>query len=360
MSAKTQLHQRDYQKFNPFRTPGWRFDRVLKLCDPYPASRRCSARDDRYVRAARAFTLKYRQCEDDQDRYRLFRENPGLYYAFEINQRAEEEPEAALIVQARLLARQKADEIAGLLGTLPEAVEWYEALFFHVTDRLDRRDWVATQVILPAVMRSHANLSGAGAGEGFAENVRRAARGIVHEVTPFAAPFMDVTLKLFAYYGGPFALEALITGFESGAPVASPEALPSWFQTNWKNVIKRRALQAALQFEFNRYNFVDLFHVNAKILEIETSEAAQGQNRTTIEANIKTMLDDIPWAVGDAGADVVSGTELAMYDDSNVELRDDELQRVSAGDAPEGLRDVIPLQLPPPRPRKAAPPGPDF
>jgi len=144
----------DYQKYNFFRTPDWRWERVLKLVDrPGDIPGRCSRRDDHIVRAARAFIAKRRN-GDEMSIERLKYDNPGLFYAYEFHQRAQEDPDAAMYIQARILARQTPEAIADIMGVLPDSVQWYCDLFFDVIPHLDKRDWITKQVIAPALVRT--------------------------------------------------------------------------------------------------------------------------------------------------------------------------------------------------------------
>ena len=70
--------------------------------------------------------------------------------------------------------------------------------------------------------------------------------GILLSSREIARPFLDATLKLFPYFGGKYAVDIMITGFQAGNPVQSPEMLGQWFEQNWAQTIKRRSNQAAL------------------------------------------------------------------------------------------------------------------
>jgi hypothetical protein len=54
-------------------------------------------------------------------------------------------------VQARLLARQSPCEIARLTSFEPAVIETFEAIFFEVRDHLGAKDWIANQVLWPAL-----------------------------------------------------------------------------------------------------------------------------------------------------------------------------------------------------------------
>lgn len=329
----------DYQRFNVFRRPDWRLERVLKIIDRLPNPGRCTSRDDNYVKQARNFLLRWRAKGSEEEREELFWENPGLFYAYQIHERAEDEPEPAMFIQARLLARQGHKEIAECISTCPETIDWYEKLFFNVSDRLQNRDWITKHVLLPSIMKNHGVMP-AKADDG--------------EVLPFkdstvAKPFLDASLKMFAYFGGQYIVDIMITGFQQGKPLVSPDEMSAWFDHHWSMTIRRRSHQAALQFEVNKYNVMELFAVHTQIMALEKSEESQEQQRTATERHIKAMLDDLPFAVGDDGEKMARGTVLGYHDTQAAELRDDELLRAQHGE--KVAQDVL-ESLPPPRKQK--------
>ncbi|MFO0822827.1 MAG: hypothetical protein U0792_06865 [Gemmataceae bacterium] len=69
---------------------------------------------------------------------------PELHRAHELH---EQGGKLRAELQARILARQPVEDIAGCLGLSVGVVVWFEALFFQVLDRLRYRDWVVLRVI---------------------------------------------------------------------------------------------------------------------------------------------------------------------------------------------------------------------
>lgn len=332
----------DFQKYNAFRRPSWRWERVLQLCDRYPTPGRCSRRDDDFVRKARNFLLRWKGAKFDRVREELFQEEPGLFYAHDIYEKSHDDPEPRAFLEARLVARQDKSTIADAIGTSEDAVVWFEALYFNVLDRLNNRDWITKHVLMPAIRSG--NVFG---------NMSNSVASIFRDST-VAQPFMDGTLKLFAYFGGTHMVDMLIAGVQSGKPLASPDDLATWVDSHWSATIRKRSLQASATFEVNKYNVMELFAVHTKIMEIEKSDESQEAQRTTIERHIKAMIDDLPWAVGDQGAQALNGTALGEFDTMAAELRDDEILQVSAGEVPAGLVDeLFPMKLPEPRKRKS-------
>jgi hypothetical protein len=339
MSADMKLYA-DYQRYNFFRRPEWRWDRVLGLCDRYPNPGRCTKRDDDFIRKARNFLLRRR--DDPDKREQLWFEYPGLSYAYDMRQKSAESPEGAMFIEARLLAGQSYADIAASMSTLPDTVRWYEALYFNVLPHLRARDWITKAVLLPAILK----YNGA-----FAAKDSSAALPFRDSVV--ARPFLDASLKLFAYFGGPQLVDVMLAGFQAGKPLSSQDNMANWFDQNWSMTLRRRSSQAALQFEINKYNVTELFAVHSRIIEVERSAENQDQVRSDTERHIKAMVDEIPWAFGADAKKSRAGTVLGRLEDMPGELRDEEMLKVASGETVPGLADNFPARLPPPRKKQA-------
>lgn len=330
-----------FQQFNVFRRPSWRYDRVVSL---QADGRRCSRRDDQMIKIAKTFFDRWQRAAAQDRESLLFEENPGLWYAVDIHTKSIDEPEPAMFIQARLLAGQSIAHIAHAMGTIPETIEWYEALFFHVTDRLHNRDWITKHVLLPSVFSHTGNLLGQRSRTGGAllselDSIKRGA---------IAEPFLDASLKFFAYFGGTHLIDVMINGFQAGKPLNSQDDMAAWFDENWSMCVRRRSCQAILRVEVNRYNVMELFAIHTRIMELDRAADTDDSKRTAHERHVKALMDQIPWTVGEDGRDILRGTKLGERDEGAVELRDDEVQLLAAGyDVP--IDEKFPKQLPPPR-----------
>lgn len=335
----------DYQKFNFFRTPAWRWDRIVELVDRDDGVMgRCTKRDDEFVRAGRSFYGRWRN-GDAEMRQKLLWENPGLFYAYDFHQKLTEDPDAVMYIQARLLARQTYDEIAEIMGVLPSAVEWFARLYFDVTDNLERRDWITKQILIPAMMRS--TLAPVQTDPGHPS---------IYKDSTVAKPFMDGSLKMFAYFGGKHLVDVLISGMQAGRPMASQDDLAGWLDTNITNTLRRRTAQAAHLFEINKYNVMELFAVHTRIVEISQSDESKEQTKSIQERHIKAMMDEVPWAVGGEGSKMYK-THMGLLghlDDMAGELRTDEVLRIASGQTLPDVGSDFPRQLPAPRRDKKA------
>jgi len=109
-------------KLRAIRLPDGRRSRVQAILqgrDGRPG--RCSRHDDKFVKEAKCFLLQWRN-DDETIRRKLTFQNPGLRYAYEFHQRIIEDPENAMYIEARLLARQTPEQIAGIMGMIPDAI----------------------------------------------------------------------------------------------------------------------------------------------------------------------------------------------------------------------------------------------
>jgi hypothetical protein len=336
-------------KLNPSRRPEWRFDRVLQMVDRIIGNpRRCTKSDDLYVKGLRNFILRYRAAQDQPDQEILCLENPGLFWAFQLHEAKQDSVDGkAILVEARLLAGQSDEDIAAELGTVPEVAEWYEALFFNVRDRLDNHDWVVNEVLYPAFNRS---LEATMAREETKPTDQR------RMVSTFAEPSNDATLKFFAYFGGPYVLDFVVSRFRRGRMAQSPDEVASYFGEHFKDQIYHQSAAAATTFEINCDNVTALFGVHCRIMEIAKSNDSLENQQSAIHRAVGGMLKEIVFSTGDAGAKRVKGTPIEPYDNLPAELRDSELLQVACGKRPSSVEGIEKLTLPPPH-KKEEPGG---
>ncbi len=334
-------HTNSFNTFNPFLRPDWRYNRVLEMVDRIDTMPgRCTQQDDVYVKGFWNFILRYRHSDDRRARDTLLAENPGLYWAFEIYQRKQDGHDSkATLIEARILASQSDAEIADKLATIPEVVEWYEASFFNVRDRLAKHDWIMDEVLYPAMNRS---LEASIAKEQMHKDPRRTA-------STLANPSHDATLKFFAYFGGPFAVDQFISGFQRGQRALSANEVARYFDDQFKNQIRRRSAMAATTFELTQDNVMKIFKVHGQLMQGEKSDDSLESKQDVLHRLVDALLKEFKFGVGKAGADLVAGTPVEPFDKGAAELRDDELLEMAAGGHPSTIEGIEPLTMPPPR-----------
>jgi len=125
----------------PARPVDWRWERAgLLLTLGLRGSRR---RDDGPTCEARRFRAALGRCRDEGGR-RLAARMPAVAGASAISTGP---PPLRWAVEAWLLAGEPPATIASKMGMAVEAVAWYEALFFNVSDRLGSRGYIAHAAI---------------------------------------------------------------------------------------------------------------------------------------------------------------------------------------------------------------------
>jgi len=315
---------------SPFRPPDWRFLRVRELTnstDPLP----CRRDDDRWVRRYKAYRVRLASALFESDSSaikKVIREFSDCHIATQLRN-AGASSASPKIIEARILAQEPFSEIASKHGTTSRAIECYEAIFFNVTDRIGARDWITTQVLVPALTR-----------QTIKNNV---------EIIKAGEPILDGTMKLFGYFCGPIAVDILATGIAGFQKCRTSEEFFEWFDTHWKNSIRRRSTQAVQHFEVNNFNATELFALHARIIELEQSPGIQQKAKGELERRVKTMLDLIPWSPATRNHSDYKPGRIANYSNLAAELNDEEYYAAAAGNKLEADEEIMSLTVPPPR-----------
>jgi hypothetical protein len=170
----------DYQELynrpgNIFRPVDWRWLRAAFLVDEGgPLS---PGHDDGPVQEAVRYLRAWRACRAEEELQRLAGDMPDLYGPHQLHlARSIQTWEA----QARLLTEEPFETIASKCGSHPRVIETFHSTFFHVRDRRHVEGYVLFEVIGP---KAHSGLTEAD---------------------------VDVILKMYAYSGGPAALDAVL------------------------------------------------------------------------------------------------------------------------------------------------------
>lgn len=309
------------------------------MVDQQPFPGRSSRKDDTYIKKLRNFMLRYR-AGNKAAREKLAYENLALYFAYQIYERRDDvNYHTALHIESRILSRQSDAEIAAEVCTQPGVVHWYEKLFFHVRDRLNAHDWIVDQVLWPAFDRASYTITDTG-GEAVVIN------------RPIAEPHFDCTTKFFAYFGGPFLLDHMLTGFTRGATATSREDVSSWYENQYQNRIAQRATQAIQTFALTKFDVIKLFEIHNQLISIRKNANNKEDNKSFLTKAIMAMVGGMQWGVGREGAKLVKGTVIEKFDDGAAELRDEEMMLLGVGEHPSSVEGVELLCLPEPGTRE--------
>ena len=322
----------DVRLYDPFLRPDWRFERVLRLVSRVPTPGRTTKRDDSHIKDARSFMLRWNRGEEWREN--LLDENPGLYYAHSIFANLHMDPEVKFMLEARLLASQPVEEIADRLKTLPETVSWYEKLFFNVSPFLRHHDWIVKHVLLPSSDRFVEH-----------EDDDNDAAPVPQGTPLVVRPHLDMTLKFFAYFGGPILCDFMISGFRRGNAVQNADEISGWLDDQWRATLQRRSAQSAGVFEVNRYNVMELFATHARIIELQKGEESGEERRSSFTRHVSTMLSQLPWTVGRRGAEQYAGSTMGDLDNAAAEINDEELILIGGGEIPDSVKEVDSLTI---------------
>lgn len=285
---------------------------------------RCKRYDDSWVQGYRSYLFKWNK--GGSKRQELLYENPGLYYAHNMFISRLNDPEMSLVVEARLLAGMSYEQIAEENKTMPETIQWYEKVFFNVKDFLRHHDWILRNVLIPASDRFVEP-----------ENEQDGDRRPRFEIKPH----FDMTLKFFAYYGGPVLCDFMLSGFKRGNKVAKLDDVEDWLDNHWANQIRRKSAQAAGQFRVNSFNVMELFMTHGKLIEIQQRVDNKEARHNEFEKHVNAMLTELPWNVGDESEKLYADTPLGRYDKQAAELDSSEIMSVGAGREPDTATDVV-------------------
>jgi hypothetical protein len=260
MSRRTyDLEMRQLQEVNPFRPLDWRF---LRVADLVTARKSPSRWDDRWIREyARFYELAAQpNVRADQRPLDAF---PYMYEAF----RLRHDLDLRAIVEAFILAGETDEQIAQRYGFHPESVGWYEAMYFHVRDRLESVTWVLKSI--GGILGSRPPL---------------AADGVLTREQ------IRLTWKVFGYYGGPSILEAVLGVLSPGAK--QPQQIDAWIDQKGTDAIKVRSAIAAYWLESSPANALKLLRLARRLSQ--TSREAVPDN-TKFAKNISAFLDGTRW-----------------------------------------------------------------
>lgn len=289
---------------DPLREPAWRYERVLYLTPPQKARKRLSKQDDDYVRRFRRLLV----ANNHSDLNRAIIADPDMYCAWRIHDNRDHILRS--YIDARLLARQDDLDIASRCSTSPGAIDCYEKMFFNVRDRLDSSDWVMNLI------------------HGFHGN-----RGILSATESLSDT--DRTLRFFAYYGGIFILEALISQWYSLNIPVSFEQMDKFLDEQFARTLKFKSSVAAQWFEANQLNVMQLFDIHCRLMEviakIEGNNSADGIGESNAK-KIQVMLKHANYLF--APSEIAADQQKYLPGSSNLHLeyREEELVAGYAGE----------------------------
>lgn len=303
---------------SPFRPVDWRWERALLL----RRSNRLPHRqhDDTYIAQALRFVTERERVVDDWTLAGFAARWPHLYDAHQLRHFPEQSRRSEL--EAWLLTATPVADIAARIGLSVDMVRWYEALFFHVTDRLLDQSWVAHHVLGDA-------LHSGGLGE-----------------TNYS-----LLWKFMAYKGGPFVLEAFTGLLSNPTRPTSPDGLRPFYTAQGRAAFDKKGFIAALTLRCNDpFSKLQLGELWARFQEIERAAQSGSASDEAMKDHIAGGLRALAWGVGTAGraaGHVPALGTAAAHDRMAAEPRAAEQLSLRAGDPTPALAAVADLKFPP-------------
>ena len=218
------------------------------------------------IRIYRDILLELKAARHDEDALdQVVHDYPEICHAHALHYSADAEPRQFL--EARLLTTESLDLIAKRMGTSTKAIEYYEALFFNVRDRLDCDDWIRS------VIRGNVQKAEGHAGSGRPSQQR------------------GYVLRLFAYYGGPLVLDAVIQGFSQAKMPTGVNGVAPWFEDVLGQLVRTSSAAAAATISIDRRNIMPL--VKMALKHGTAVESGDETAANDLHNRLTTMLESI-------------------------------------------------------------------
>jgi hypothetical protein len=296
---------------DPVRSPRWRFERIQRLLSRQQQPER--SRDDKWVIEACRFLRRWEQLGRDRNgrviqnqqdalyaRQSLYTQNPGLFAAYAM---VLANPDRQILeIEARILARETDQAIAGEVSTAPATIDWYEKLFFNVRDRLTNRGYIVNRIISTEIAASWDDLG------------------------------LEISSKFFGYFAGPAVLNVILHHYDSSlARPGHGDSPNDFFDAHLHVNLRRRLAEAVNVFELNKYNIVELMGVHTQITGYVMQAKKEKTDISAMEKTVASMMSSIQFH---AGPDVQTSLEqnrTRSYYSGAAELRADEMLALSQG-----------------------------
>lgn len=252
---------------SPFRPPDWRWKRTNALIAAGKSFFR--KKEDEAILMCRDFIRDLDKGNEDPWRKELvYQRWKSIYEAYLIwtqdgKHRAE--------LEARLLCNIRFSEVAKHCSIDKETAQFYEALFFNVTDRLDQISWVSHYVIGEKLYT------------GFANNDHK------------------LIWKIFAYAGGHHVFQSIFEMFPGDFRPASKDEVDVFFDKQASSFMKRKALQNIMTLQTNDpYSKLQLSQIHLEFLKLE-HEFNQGSSADVLTKSLEKAFSNLIIGVGKEG-----------------------------------------------------------
>lgn len=299
-----------YSKNHPFAPPDRRF-RIAKVCRDQGVNPSFRRDDKATWRLWRFLKNRAATFEPDQ-RARFLMDNQDLSIAFQLHHGARRSLRPA--IEAYLVAGADDASIAEKLAVPTAAIRWFRLAFYDI------------------------------------EHLRNAPLRIVQQLIGITAEDGHCALdtpaiwKLIGYKLKSAGLDALFFASRDDGEAFQVGGLAAWLSRQTQAVLAVKRFAAT-----NGLNTDDPKHVEVllKLLSREPRRQPESEEaRTTVlERHISAMLTEIPWTSGALAEEVYKDTAVGAWDERSVELPDEELLLLAAGEEVPGLDEVENLDV---------------
>jgi hypothetical protein len=244
--------EKHFASLLPLRLPHWRLNRVMEMLRHRPQPLRPRWKDDHPIRVYRRMLLELLAAGDDEDKLNAVQvEQPAVYEAHRYHYSPDFRPRQE--IEARLLTRESLEETASKLGADPQAIEYYASIFFDVRDALDHSSWVS--LMIRSRMR-YDQESGCSRAE--------AERGYV--------------MRLFAGFGGPLVLDALMNPLGETKPPENAEEIRAWSEESVTRIVRAMGTAAAATIEITGKKELQLIRLAQRLIRGRKTELGPGDD----------------------------------------------------------------------------------
>lgn len=291
---------------SPFRQTDWCWQRAKSIAENVglpTTKRRDSPQGYKWIRQAVTFIQRLQQVESDRDRALLAEQQPDFFWAHWIYT-TEANPQKYSI-EAHILAQESDYDIGFRTGIAPAVITAYEALFFNVRDKLRHQQYILNCVIGPDV----------------------------HQTITEQKYFL--LWKLYAYFLGPFVLEALESKFSNPTWCGDANDVGAAVIEDAIGTLKLKAALAAKTVPINQTTQIALMEQFTKFVEVERNSDSEGKTQVQLLSHVDAMMSVLPFSVGGrdprAGHTRIAAGPFTKFENAAIELTYEETIRLATG-----------------------------
>ena len=121
----------------------------------------------------------------------------------------------------------------------------------------------------------------------------------------------------------------------------SSKQLDGFFDAFFQKTIRRRASEAAITCEINRWNVMQLFEIHSMLIAEARLRDRDLGNAGQYEENMRLMLNSVPWVTGRDSRKALGESPIGEYLKGPYELRAGEMAGFTSGPPSTTLLDQV-------------------